>query len=139
MQKSIVYVSMKDSNDIECSYAIIEKTGKSVIIIFKDLECAIYDYDALLKKDFNYKYLLLKHYKNTTKAYKDFMKLIGKMCKKSVECKYFKNPIDEDNWMIFEDDTNEHMILDEEQSLYLERKNSLTEFIKDNKDKFVKE
>lgn len=138
MEKSIVYISMKDKNDIECSYAIIEKEKKNAIIIFKDLECAIYDYDALLRDDFDYKYLLLKHYDNTTKAYKDFMKLIGKMCKKSVECKYFKNPIDEDNWMIFEDDTNEHMILEEEKSTYLDRKNSLTKFIRDNKVKFIK-
>ena len=138
MEKSIVYISMKDKNDIECSYAIVEKEKKNAIIIFKDLECAIYDYDALLRDDFDYKYLLLKHYDNTTKAYKDFMKLIGKMCKKSVECKYFKNPIDEDNWMIFEDDTNEHMILEEEKSTYLDRKNSLTKFIRDNKVKFIK-
>lgn len=138
MEKSIVYISMKDKNDIECSYAIIEKEKKNAIIIFKDLECAIYDYDALLRDDFDYKYLLLKHYDNTTKAYKDFMKLIGKMCKKSIECKYFKNPIDEDNWMIFEDDTNEHMISEEEKSTYLDRKNSLTKFIRDNKVKFIK-
>ena len=139
MEKSTVYVSMNDRNDVGCSYAIIEKDYKNAIIIFKDLECAIYDYDALIKDDFNYKYLLLKHYENTTKAYKDFMKLIGKMCKKSAGCKYFKNPIDEDNWMVFNDDTNEHMILEEEKSIYLDRKNKLTEFIKNNKNKFVKE
>ena len=139
MQKSIVYVSMKDNNDIECSYAIIEKDEKNAIIIFKDLECAIYDYDAFLRNDFDFNYLLLKHYPNATKAYKDFMKLIGKMCKKSVECKYFKNPIDEDNWMIFEDDLNEHMILDEEKTIYLDRKNSLCKFLKKNKNKFIKE
>ena len=39
--------------------------------------------------------------------------------------------------MIFNDDTNEHMILDEEKSIYLVRKNSLTEFIKNNKHKFT--
>ena len=139
MQKSIVYVSMKDKNEIECSYAIIEKEDKNTIIIFKDLECVIYDYDSLIKDDFNYKYLLLKHYENTTKAYKDFLKLIGKMCKKSVECKYFKNPIEEDNWMIFNSDNDEHMILDKEKINYLDRKNSLTEFIKKNKSKFIKE
>lgn len=139
MEKSIVYVSMIDKNDFGCNYAIIEKEGKSAIIIFRNLECAIYDYDELLKDDFNYKYLLLKHYENTTKAYKDFLKLVGKMCKKSVEGKYFKNKIVEDNWMIFEDDTNEHMILEEEKDLYLDRKNDLTEFIKNNKDKFIKE
>ena len=139
MQKSLVYVSMKDENDIECSYAIIEKDNKNAIIVFKDLECAIYDYDALLKDDFNYRYLLLKHYDNTRSAYKDFMKLIGKMCKKGVDSKYFKNQIDEDNWMIFEYDENEHMRLEEEKEKYLERKNKFSEFIKNNKDRFIKD
>ena len=45
---------MKDKNDIECSYAILEKEKKNAIIIFKDLECAIYDYDALLRDDFDF-------------------------------------------------------------------------------------
>ena len=138
MEKSTVYVSMNDKSAIGCSYAIIEKEGKNAIIIFKDLEVGIFDYDALLKETFDYSYLLLKHYENTTKAYKDFMKLIGKMCKKSVNCKYFKNPIEEDNWMIFNDDTNEHMIVEEEVSNYLIRKNDFIEFIKNNRDKFIK-
>lgn len=138
MQRSIVYVSMMDRNDVGCSYAIIDKDGKNAIIVFKDLECAIYDYDALLKDDFDYKYLLLKHYENTTKAYKDFMKIIGKLCKKSSGCKYFNNPIEEDNWMVFNDDTHEHMILEEEKNTYLSRKNALTEFVKENKNKFIK-
>ena len=139
MEKSTVYVSMNDTNDIGSSYAIIEKDDKNAIIIFKDLEVGIFDYDALLKDNYDYRYLLLKHYENTTKAYKDFMKLIGKMCKKSAECKYFKNPIDEDNWMIFNDDTNEHMILEEEKEEYIDRKNKLTEFIKENREKFIKD
>jgi len=138
MEKSTVYVSMNDKNLIGCSYAIIEKEEKNAIIIFKDLEVGIFDYDALLKESFDYKYLLLKHYENTSKAYKDFMKLIGKMCKKSVNCKYFKNPIKEDNWMVFNDDENEHMIVKEEASNYLIRKNNYIDFIKNNRDKFIK-
>ena len=138
MEKSTVYVSMNDKNLIGCSYAIIEKEEKNAIIIFKDLEVGIFDYDALLKENFDYKYLLLKHYENTSKAYKDFMKLIGKMCKKSVNCKYFKNPIKEDNWMVFNDDENEHMIVKEEASNYLIRKNNYIDFIKNNRDKFIK-
>ena len=134
MQKSTVYVSMKDENEIGCSYAIVEKEAKSVIIIFKDTECAIYDYDALKKDD--YKYLLLKHYDNTQSAYKDFMKLIGKMCKKSEESKYFKNHIDEDNWMIFKSDIEEHMVSEEEKAIYLSRKNDFIKFIIDNKNNF---
>lgn len=139
MQKSTVYVSMSDDNNIGCSYAIIEKKSKNTIIIYKDLECIILDYDLLLTNNFNYHYLLLKHYNSATKAYKDFMKLIGKMCKKSIDSKYFKNPINEDNWMVFENDTNEHMISEAEKNIYLLRKNELIEFIKDKKDKFIKE
>ena len=138
MEKSTVYVSMNDKNTIGCSYAISEKDGKNAIIVFKDLEVGIFDYDALLKENFDSRYLLLKHYENTSTAYKDFMKLIGKMCKKSVNCKYFKNPIKEDNWMIFNDDTNEHMIIEEEVSNYLIRKNDFINFIKNNRDKFIK-
>ena len=134
MEKSTVYIST-DDNDIKCSYAIIDKGEKSVVIILKELECAIYDYDYLLKN--NFKYLLLKHYDSSTKAYKDFMKLIGKMCKKNIESKYFKNHIDEDNWMIFDDNENEHMILDNEKDKYLVRKNNFIEFIKNNKSKFI--
>ncbi|MBO4245334.1 MAG: hypothetical protein J5892_01185 [Bacilli bacterium] len=139
MQKSTVYVSMNDTNNLDCSYAIIEKESKNAIIIFKGLECIILDYDLLINDNYNNHYLLLKHYENTTKAYKDFMKLIGKMCKKSVDSKYFKKPIDEDNWMVFENDTNEHMITIEEKANYLTRKNDLINFINDNKDKFIKE
>ena len=139
MEKSTVYVSMDNHNEIGCSYAIINKGEKNVIIIFKDLECVIYDYDSFLMDNFDFNYLLLKHYENSTKAYKDFMKLIGKMCKKSINCKYFKNHIEEDNWMIFNDDVNEHMILEEEKDKYLTRKNNLTKFVKNNKDKFIKE
>ena len=138
MEKSIVYVSMSDKNGLGCSYAIIDKGEKSVVIIFKDLECAIYDYDSLMNDNSESKYLLLKHYDDSTLAYKDFMKLIGKMCKKSVEGKYFKNHIEEDNWMIFSDDNNEHMILEEEKNEYLLRKNIFIEFIKNNRIKLIK-
>ena len=64
MEKSTVYVSMNDKNAIGCSYAIIEKDGKNAIIVFKDLEVGIFDYDALLKENFDSRYLLLKHYEN---------------------------------------------------------------------------
>ena len=66
------------------------------------------------------------------------MKLIGKMCKKSIEGKYFRNHINEDNWMIFNDDENEHMILDEEKTTYIDRKNKLTEYVKNKKNEFIK-
>ena len=138
MEKSKVYVSMDDDNNLGCSYAIIEKSKKSVIIIFKDLECAIYDYDDFIKDNFDYKYLLFKHYDDTSKIYKDFMKLIGKMCKKSEESKYFMNHKNEDNWMIYTDNSSHHMVLETEKDEFTPRKENFTNFIKDNKYKFLK-
>ena len=35
MEKSIVYVSMRDDNNIGCSYSIIQKDELKVIIILK--------------------------------------------------------------------------------------------------------
>ena len=138
MEKSVVYVSMKDDNNLDCNYSIIEKGEKSVIIINKDLENVIYDYNDFIKEDFNYKYLLLKHYDNSSLAYKDLMKLIGKMCKKNVDSKYFNNHIDEDNRIIFINDMDEHMILKSEKNNYSERLNSLNNFIKLNRSKLRK-
>ena len=69
-----------------------------IIIILKDLECAIFDYNQL-KQEKKFKYLLLKHYEDSESAYKDFLKLIGKMCKKSKSSKYFSNHKTEDNRM----------------------------------------
>ena len=134
MEKSTVYVSMRDNNDLDCSYAIIDKEIKSVIIIFKDLEVAIYDYEDFKKDSFNNKYLLLKHYSSSSVAYKDFMKLIGKMCKKSSDSKYFNNHIDEDNHMVFYDDEHEEMITNSD---YDTRVNDLKDYIYNNKNKFV--
>ena len=47
MEKSIVYVSMRDDNNIGCSYSIIQKDELKVIIVLKDLECGIFDYNKL--------------------------------------------------------------------------------------------
>ncbi len=135
MEKSTVYVSMREDNNLDCSFAIIDKLGKSIIIIFKDLECVIYDYEHFKKEDFNYKYLLLKHYEDETSAYKDFMKLIGKMCKKSIDSKYFNNHIIEDNRIVFYDDNNEHMISETKEDKYLIKSRELNDFIKENKSK----
>lgn len=134
MEKSIVYVSMQENNNLECSFAIVEKATKSVIIVFKDLECVIYDYEDFQKENFDYKYLLLKHYQDEIMAYKDFMKLIGKMCKKSIDSKYFNNHINEDNNIMFINDKKEYMIKDNQLLKY----NFLKEFIKKNKSKFIK-
>jgi hypothetical protein len=43
------------------------------------------------KGDADLSYLLLKHYDSDSSAYRDFLKLIGKMCKKSGDSKYFWN------------------------------------------------
>lgn len=134
MEKSIVYVSMQENNNLECSFAIVEKATKSVIIVFKDLECVIYDYKDFQKENFDYKYLLLKHYQDEIMAYKDFMKLIGKMCKKSIDSKYFNNHINEDNNIMFINDKKEYMIKDNQLLKY----NFLKKFIKKNKSKFIK-
>ena len=134
MQKSTVYVSMRDEN-LDCSYAIVEKEGKSIIIILRDLECIIYDYNDFQLDNFDYKYLLLKYYEDSSLAYKDFLKLIGKMCKKSIDSKYFNNHIEEDNVIIFYDDKKENMIPKERENEYLERKEKLTNFIRNSKNK----
>ncbi len=90
MEKSIVYISMRDDNNLDCSYSIIQKEELKIIIILKDSECGIFDYHELKDKKL-YHYLLLKHYQDDESAYKDFLKLVGKMCKKSRDSKYFLN------------------------------------------------
>ena len=129
MEKSTVYVSMRDDNNLDLSYAIIQKDELKIIIILRNSECAIFDYDELKNKH-AFNYLLLKHYPNDELAYKDFLKLIGKMCKKSKESKYFLNHKDEDNRIIYIDNLNEHMINDDENDIYKERFIDFETFIK---------
>lgn len=113
MEKSEVYISMKNENNRECSWAIVKKQDKlktvSILLVLKDKETAIFDYNNMLVSD-KLEYLLLKQYSDSNTAYLDFMKLIGKMCKKSIESKYFLNHISEDNRMIVESLENEMMI-----------------------------
>ena len=54
MIESMVSVSMRDQNNLGCSYAIISKSGIRVIVILKDSECAIFDYERLKGSDFHY-------------------------------------------------------------------------------------
>ncbi len=72
MVASIVKVSMRDDNDLGCSYAIVSKGKVSVIIVLKDSECAIFDYDLLKMAEYEYYYLPLKHYDSDGSAYRDF-------------------------------------------------------------------
>jgi hypothetical protein len=129
MNVSLVQTLMRDENDLECSLARIKKDDYVVLIVLKDNECAIYDFLDLINHEDGSRYLLLKHYENPTFAYKDFLKLIGKMCKKSKSAKYFMNHIDEDNRMVFEDFENEHMITKMEKEKYKDRYNKFVDFV----------
>ncbi|MDE6673630.1 MAG: hypothetical protein K2K19_02290 [Acetatifactor sp.] len=135
MVESTVYVSMRDENDLKCSYAIVCKSGVSVLIILKDSECAIVDYSSL-KGENTYRYLLMKHYSDESNAYTDFLKLIGKMCKKREDSKYFLNHIKEDNRMVRGDSGEEHMIREEEKGLYEERYRTFEQFVYENRMRF---
>lgn len=136
MIESTVQISMQDDNNLECSYAIVNKGNISIIIVLKDTECGILDYNQLKEANFTYRYLLLKHYNNSSGAYKDFLKLIGKMCKKHEDSKYFQNRKEEDNRMVCFDWENEHMITDEEKAIYKERYEAFKQFILYNQEKF---
>lgn len=136
MVESTVRVSMRDNNGLECSYAIINKSGVSIIIILKDSECAIFDYDALKDSESIYHYLLLKHYADDVSAYTDFLKLIGKMCKKEPNSKYFRHHKEEDNRMVNTDKIKEHMINEEEYAVYADRFNAFKEFVLKNRNAF---
>ena len=131
MEKSVVYVSMRDNNDLDCSYSIIQKDDIMVVIILRNSECAIYDYKEF--QEGNFHYLLLKHYQDDESAYKDFLKLIGKMCKKTKFGKYFLNHIDEDNRIVYIDYKNEHMITNDEKDTYNKRFLDFKDFVENLK------
>ena len=89
-----------------------------------------------MKNERTFEYLLLKQYYDNESAYKDFLKLIGKMCKKNKSSKYFLNHRIEDNRMIHNNSENEHMISLEEKSIYNDRYIIFEKFIIDNIDNF---
>lgn len=129
MTESIVRVSMRDDNDLDCSYAIVGKEEISVIILLKDSECAIFDYHVLKNKTVDCPYLLLKHYESDADAYRDFLKLIGKMCKKEKSSKYFLARKEEDNRMVFYAGQGEHMITREDRAVYQKRFALFNQFV----------
>lgn len=136
MEKSIVYVSMKDDNNYDCSYAIITKEKneiqKSVIVILKELECGIFDYEEF-KSNKGLRFLLLKQYDNNDYALKDFYKIVGKMCHKNIESKYFLNHKEEYNRIKFVDFQTETMDFDyNDEKLFL-RYNSFLKFIEEKR------
>lgn len=127
---STVEISMREDNPFNCSYAIITKDEIRIIIILRNCECAIYDYKELTGTKENCHYLLLKHYRSASCAYKDFLKLIGKMCKKHTDSKYFLRRKDEDNRIIFDNFESEHMMREDEKSIYEERFSDFQNFIR---------
>lgn len=133
MVQSIVKISMKEDNDLDCSYAIVSKGTISILLVFKELECAIIDYDSLKRDNYAYRYLLLKHYNSESYAYTDFLKLIGKMCKKREDSKYFLNHKKEDNRMVCSYSEKEHMIREDEKKIYEERYRTFEEFVMKNR------
>lgn len=126
---------MRDDNSYNCSYAIItkekNKIQKSIIIILKDLECGVFDYDKF-KSTEELRFLLLKQYDNNDYALKDFYKIVGKMCHKSIDSKYFLNHIEEYNRIKFVDFQTETMIdfNNNDEKLFL-RYNSFLKFIEE--------
>ena len=63
------------------------------------------------------------------------MKLIGKMCKKNVDSKYFKNHIEEDNRIEFNDELNENYAGN---NIEFEiRYENFKKYIENNKYKFI--
>lgn len=124
---------MKEDNAIDASFAIIQKQEKgitsSVILIWKQCEVTILDYKELLKVNQDIHYLLLKFYEDEKSAYKDFMKLIGKMCKKKIDSKYFLFPKQEDNKIKFVTDEEEYILRGEEAIHYETRWKLFQSFI----------
>lgn len=116
MTNSTVRISMRAENDLGCSYAAVEKGSHAVLILLRDAECAVFDLHAPESR-----YLLLKHYPDDRAALHDFYKLIGKMCAKQADSKYFGTRKDEDNRMLVCPDGSEHMLLPAEVPLYAER------------------
>lgn len=136
MEKSIVHVSMKGDNNYDCSYAIItkekNKIQKSVIVILKELECGVFDYEKF-KSTEDLRFLLLKQYDNSDYALKDFYKIVGKMCHKNIESKYFLNHKEEYNRIKFVDFQTETMDFDyNDEKLFL-RYNSFLKFIEEKR------
>ena len=136
MEKSLVQTSMRDENGLGCSYAIISKEDVSVIVILRDRECGIFDYGQLLAEDASLSYLLLKHYDSDSNAYRDFLKLIGKMCKKSADSKYFRNHLREDNRMVSPDGCPGHMLRPEENAEFQDRLSAFLSFVLLNRKQF---
>ena len=123
MTESTVSISMRAENGLDCSYAIVRKSDHAVLILLRDAECAIFGHDAPESR-----YLLLKHYPSDRSALKDFYKLIGKMCAKPENSKYFGTRKDEDNRMVVLSNGSEHMLQPGEAGIYAQRLHAFLAF-----------
>ena len=117
MTESIVRMSMRAENDLFplCSFATVSKGKSAVLILLRDAESAVFDLHAP-----DSHYLLLKHYPDDRAALQDFYKLVGKMCAKPEDSKYFGTRKDEDNRMVVTTH-GEHMLTPEEAPPYAAR------------------
>lgn len=116
MTESNVHISMRADNGLGCSFAVVDKGSAAVLILLREAECAVFDLHAPESR-----YLLLKHYPDDRKALRDFYKLIGKMCAKPSDSKYFGTRKAEDNRMVVTADGQEHMLLPDEAPAFAAR------------------
>lgn len=135
MTTSVVRVSMEEDNGLFCSFAVVEKERSGVVILLRDLVCAVFPCQAFCERGADCRYLLLKHYEHQETAYKDFLKLIGKMCKKREDSKYFLRPKEEDNRMVFWDFFHEKPITDLQKGDYDKQLAEFWQFIRENFEK----
>lgn len=134
MEESIVRI--QEDPELGAAYAVVRKGKYGVLVLLKEAECAIFDHGQLRREGPGARYLLLKHYVSGELAYWDFLKLIGKMCKKSPESKYFGSHIQEDNRMVCVGLGSEHMLAEDQDGLYEERLKKFREFMRDNWERF---
>ena len=128
-------VRKEENRALGATYAVVEKGGIGVLLLLRDRECGIFDYSTEGLGEF--RYLLLKHYDTPSRAYEDFLKLVGKMCKKNGDSKYFQNRLSEDNRMVRTAE-GEHGITREERAIYEERFTAFREFAARERDTILK-
>ncbi len=128
-------VRMEENRALGAAYAVVEKGALGVLLVLKDRECGVFDYTAMNSDKFQY--LLLKHYDTPSRAYEDFLKLVGKMCKKREDSKYFRNHLPEDNRMIRTAE-GEHGVTREERALYEERFAAFRQFVAGERSRILK-
>ncbi len=128
-------VRMEENQALDAAYAMVEKGPAGVLLVLKDRECGIFDCTAMNSDQFQY--LFLKHYDTPSRAYEDFLKLVGKMCKKREDSKYFGAHLPEDNRMV-RTAQGEHGITREERSVYEERFAAFRRFVAGERSNILK-